>query len=215
MTAKGVYAITNDFEHAICDYTGAPYCIAVDCCSHAIFLALKYVDVEGMEITIPRHTFPSVPCEIIHAGGKVVFDDIWTPKGSSFNSLKGPYRLSPTNIYDSALRFTKDMYIPGFFMCVSFTGPRKSLKLVKAGAILTDNRDAYNWFKQARMSGRHEMPFMDDDIEFAGWNFYLNPEISTRGLMLMREFYDDNGNPKENEDIELEYPDLSQMKAFR
>ena len=26
--------------------------------------------------------------------------------------IKGPYRLAPTNVIDSALRFTNDMYIP-------------------------------------------------------------------------------------------------------
>ena len=25
-----------DFERAVADYTGAPYCVTTDCCSHAI-----------------------------------------------------------------------------------------------------------------------------------------------------------------------------------
>jgi hypothetical protein len=47
-----------------------------------------------------------------------------------------------------------------------------------------------------------------------GWNFYMIPEISARGLLLMNQFYDYNGNKKVNEDIELPYPDLSKYKIY-
>ena len=40
--ATGVYKITEDFERALCDYTGAPYAIALDNMSNALFLALYY-----------------------------------------------------------------------------------------------------------------------------------------------------------------------------
>ena len=214
MTAQGVYKITEDFEQAICDYTGAPFCTVVDCCSHAIFLALMHQKTDmqfddSKPISIPNRTFPSVPCEIIHAGLKVAFSDMLK------TTLKGPYRLVPTKIYDSALRFTCNMYIPATFMCISFTGPRKILKLTKGGAILHDNPEAQKWFKSARMSGRHEKPFLEDEIFFAGWDFYIDPEKSSRGLMAIREFYTDDGKPIPNEDVELEYPDLSKMEAFK
>jgi len=107
------------------------------------------------------------------------------------------------------------MYIPNSFMCISFTGPRKHLKLMKGGGILTDDKHAVEWFKSARMSGRHEKSFMEDVIEFAGWNYYLLPDISARGIALLREFYDDKGNPLSNEDSIIDYPDLSKMPAFK
>ncbi len=67
----GIYKITEEFEQRLADYTGAKYAVAVDNCSNALFLALKYENIEGQEITIPSRTYPSVPCEIIHAGGTV------------------------------------------------------------------------------------------------------------------------------------------------
>ena len=76
-----------------------------------------------MEISIPARTYPSVPCEIIHAGAKVKFE---TSKGKT---LKGAYQLKPTKVWDSALLFSADMYIPGTHMCCSFTGPYKTFKL--------------------------------------------------------------------------------------
>ena len=138
--ATGVYKITEDFEKALSEYTGAPYVITVDNASNALFLALMYEKVNGMEITIPSRTYPSVPCEIIHAGGKVNFAPV---KGKT---IKGAYQLKPTNVWDSALSFTANMYKPNTHMCISFTGPYKHFKLSKGGAILTDNHDAYLWF---------------------------------------------------------------------
>jgi dTDP-4-amino-4,6-dideoxygalactose transaminase len=107
------------------------------------------------------------------------------------------------------------MYIPGTHMCCSFTGPYKHLKLGKAGAILTDDYNAYLWFKRARYSGRREVSYHDDNFDMIGWNFYLMPEISARGLLLMNQFYDNiTGKPKDNEDLELPYPDLSKFKIY-
>jgi dTDP-4-amino-4,6-dideoxygalactose transaminase len=207
--ANGIYKITEDFEKSISDYTGAPYVITVDNQSNALFLALMFENVKGKEITIPSRTYPSVPCEIIHAGGKVNFSEV---KGKT---IKGAYRLEPTNIWDSALRFTADMYQPGTHMCVSFTGPYKHLKLSKGGAILTDNHDAYLWFKRARYSGRRECSYHDDHFDMLGWNFYMIPELATRGLLMMNQFYNLDGTKKVNDDIELPYPDLSKFEIYK
>lgn len=200
--AEGVHKITAQFEDELCRYTGAPYAVAVDNCSNAIFLSLKYEGIEGRVITIPAHTYPSVPCEIIHAGGKVDFFQY----GS--NTLKGAYPLVGSRTWDSALRFTNNMYMMGTFMCLSFTGPYKHLKLGKGGAILTDDLKAYEWFKRARFSGRRECSYMSDAFDMIGWNYYMMPEIAARGLLLMSAFYDSGGNPICNEDITKEYPDL-------
>ena len=205
---KSVYDITDEFEKRLSDYTGAPYVVTVDNQSNALFLALMYEKVCGQEITIPSRTYPSVPCEIIHAGAKVKFKSV---KGKT---LKGAYQLEPTNVWDSALRFTSKMYKSGTHMCVSFTGPYKHFKLSKGGAILTDNHEAYLWFKRARYSGRRECSYHDDNFDMIGWNFYLMPELSARGLLLMNQFYNMDGTPKHNDDLELPYPDLSKFEIY-
>lgn len=206
--AKGVYKITEDFEKALSEYTNAPYVITVDNQSNALFLALTYERVSGQEITIPSRTYPSVPCEIIHSGAKVKFEQV------DGTTLKGAYQLFPTKVWDSALRFTADMYIPNTHMCISFTGAYKNLKLGKGGAILTDNEDAYKWFKKARYSGRNECSYHEDDFDMLGWNFYMMPELAVRGLLLMNQFYNSDGTKKENPDIELPYPDLSKFEIY-
>ena len=206
--AQGIYKVTEDFEQLLCEYTGAPYAVALDSQTNAIFLSLMYEGVQGNTITIPSRTYPSIPCEIIHAGGKVAFEEV------NGKTLTGAYQLKPTRTWDSALRFTADMYIPNTFMCLSFTGPYKHLQLSKAGAILTDDKEAYLWFKRARFSGRREISYHEDDIDMLGWNFYLMPEISTRGILLMNRFFNADGTKKQNTDITLPYPDLSKFSVY-
>jgi dTDP-4-amino-4,6-dideoxygalactose transaminase len=212
--SNGVYKITDDFEKELGRYTGAPYVITLDNMSNALFLSLYYEKnitktITGDTITIPNRTYPSVPCEIIHSGLKVDFDLV------NGRTIKGAYQLKGSNVWDSALRFTADMYIPKSHMCVSFTGPYKHFKLSKGGAILTDNHDAYLWFKRVRYSGRRECSYHDDNLDMLGWNFYMMPELATRGMLLMNQFYNIDGTKKRNEDLELPYPDLSKFEIYR
>ena len=213
--SQGVHKITEEFEKELSRYTGAKYVVTVDNQSNALFLSLYYEKHIKMTIgdfvEIPCRTYPSVPCEIIHAGIKVKFLPVDGEK------IKGAYQIVGSNIYDSALRFTSNMYIPQTHMCVSFTGPYKHLKLGKGGAILTDDENAYKWFKKARFSGRDECSYHTDNFDInpvVGWNFYMMPEISARGLLLISQFYDSKGNPIGNEDLELPYPDLSKFKVY-
>lgn len=207
--ANGVYRITEEFEEKLAKYTGAPYAVTVDNQSNALFLTLYYQNIKDQTISIPSRTYPSVPCEIIHAGGKVHFEPV------EGRTIKGAYQLKPTRTWDSALRFTYNMYIPNSFMCISFTGPYKHFKLSKGGAILTDDLHAYHWFKRARYSGRRECSYHDDNFDMLGWNFYMMPELSARGLLLMNQFYNIDGTPKLNEDLELPYPDLSKFDVYK
>jgi dTDP-4-amino-4,6-dideoxygalactose transaminase len=212
--ANGIYKITEDFEKALSDYTGAPYVITVDNMSNALFLALYYEKNVKKSITddkvgIPCRTYPSVPCEIIHAGLKVDFEPV------EGKTIKGMYQLKGSNVWDSALSFTANMYKPNQHICVSFTGPYKHFKLSKGGAILTDSLEAYHWFKRARYSGRRECSYHDDYLDMIGWNFYMMPELAARGLLLMNQFYNLDGSKKHNEDLELPYPDLSQFSVYK
>lgn len=218
MSAQGIYRITELFEEAICNYTGAPYCVVVDNCSNALFLALKYENIDGKTVGVPKHTYMSVPNEVIHAGGKPEFfswrGDIDTTTGAYLLPI-APRKF---DIYDSALRFTADMYKPGSLMCLSFTGPYKHLKLGKGGAILTDSEDAYKWFKKARFSGRSECSYHDDNFDenpVIGWNMYMLPEISAKGLRDMQQFYNTDGSKKHMPDISLSYPDLSKFNLWK
>jgi hypothetical protein len=203
------YNVTEEFERMVAEYTGAPYAIALDNASNALFLALYYEDVAGKNVWIPRRTYMSVPCAIIQAGG---YPKFYADDGKT--TLTGAYELGGTKVWDSALRFTVGMYQKDTHMCLSFTGPYKHLKLSKGGMILTDDPLANAWFRRARFSGRNERSYHDDHFDLLGWNFYMLPEIATRGVQLMRQFYHHDGTPNENPDRTLPYPDLSEYPIY-
>ena len=207
------YKSTNDFEAALAHYTGSTYAVCLDNISNALFLSLYYENYVknscSDHITIPSRTYPSVPCEIIHAGLKVKFKQV------EGETLTGAYLLEGSNVWDSALRFTADMYIPQSHMCISFTGPYKHFKLSKGGAILTDCPEANAWFRRARYSGRNECSYHDDHFDMLGWNCYMMPELASRGLLLMNQFYNLDGSKKQNKDLTLPYPDLSAYQIYK
>ena len=211
--ANGIYKVTEEFEKKLASYTGAKFAVTLDNMSNGLFLALYYehnvMNRTNDKITIPARTYPSVPCEIIHAGLKVEFEPV---EGTT---IKGAYELKGSNVWDSALTFTADMYKPNTHMCVSFTGPYKHFKLSKGGAILTDDVKAYRWFKRARYSGRREVSYHEDNFDMLGWNFYMMPELAARGLLLMNQFYTPDGEKKHNADLELPYPDLSKFEIYK
>ena len=197
------YKVVRLFEEEVADYTGSPYAVSVDNCTNALFLVCKYLKVK--EVTIPSKTYLSVPQSIIHSGGEVIFD-----KSEITNNWSGIYQLKPYPIYDSAKRFTSNMYIPGSFMCLSFH-IKKHLKIGKGGMILTDNKDAVNWFKKSRYEGRSEKYYKEDNVDIVGWNMYMTPQEAAHGLCLMQNY------PKHNSDLdELNgYRDLTEFEIFK
>ena len=187
------------FEETIAKWAGAKYGVAVESCSAALFLACVYKQVK--EVTIPKYTYPSVPCSIIHAGGTVKFSDIpW----------QGIYQLKPYEIWDGALRFKKDMYEGGLH-CISFH-MKKHLPIGRGGMILTDSREDYLWLKRARFDGRREVPMEDDSFDMLGWNMYMTPEQAIRGLQLFSTI--DQRGYKDLEFNKQSYPDLSKYEVY-
>lgn len=195
------YKIVTMFEEEIASYTGAPYAVSVDSCTNALFLCLKYLKAEGKKVEVPKHTYLSVPMSIIHAGAIPVFKDIhWL----------GLYQLKPLPIYDSAKRLTSGMYIPDSYMCLSFH-IKKQISIGKGGMILTDNKEAVQWFKKARYEGRSEVFYKDDNINMLGWNMYMTPQQAAHGLALFQQY------PPHVEDMGEAggYSDLTKNDVFK
>jgi dTDP-4-amino-4,6-dideoxygalactose transaminase len=193
------YKIVKMFEEEVAEYTGAPFAVAVDSGTNALFLCCKYLNVD--EVVIPKKTYLSVPMSIIHSGGKVTFEDReWT----------GAYQLKPYPIYDSAKRFTSQMYIPGSFMCLSFH-IKKTLPLGKGGMVLTDNYEAVQWLRKARYEGRSEVNYKEDNIDMLGWNMYMTPQQASHGLALMQNYPEHMPDLEENKG----YRDLTKFKVFK
>jgi len=199
---RNPFEIVNWFEEEIAHYTGAKYAIATNSCTNSIFLACKYLNVEGKSVTIPKRTYLSVPQSILQAGGKLEFADV---------DWKGLYQLKPFPIYDSAKRLTSNMYIPGSLICLSFHF-KKPLKIGKGGMILTDSEEAVESIKRMRYEGRGEgVPYHQDDIVEGGWNMYMTPEQAARGLILLSNYPEHAEDQIENPP----YRDLTEFSLFK
>jgi dTDP-4-amino-4,6-dideoxygalactose transaminase len=198
------HQVTRDFEREVAAYTGAPYCVAVNSCTNALFLCLMWYRRNRTfpsTLKIPSKTYVSVPMQIKHAGYDVEFEHV---------SWVGQYRLSPLPIWDSARLFTSEMYKPGQYMCTSHHWS-KTLGIQQGGCILHDNEMADDWFRRARFDGRREgVAPSEDKFEFCGWHCYLSPEVAAEGLVRL-SFLPKNNSPLPNDN----YPDLSQLEIFR
>ena len=180
--------VVDLFEKKLAAYAGSKYAVSVDNCTDGLFLCLKYLNARETVI-LPSKTWISVPCTIIHAGCKIQFED---------REWSGAYQLKPYPIYDGAVRMKKGMYKPNTFHCLSFH-IRKHIPIGKGGMILTDDKDAYDWFRTVRYEGRTMGPdginyllYKEDPINSMGWNMYMTPEQAARGLELFEKLGDDN-----------------------
>ncbi len=213
------YQVVRDFEQAVCDFTGAKYCVAVNSCTMALFLAVKW-HTQGKptcNVEIPKRTYVSVPMVIKHAGQEVSFrDEDWS----------GAYMLEPLPVWDSARRFRRDMMVdalawdtfscvpgPGYqkhTVCVSFHAS-KPLGDTQGGAILHSNDEADWWYRRARFDGRREgVAPKDDNIKFLGWHCYMSPDVAARLTLKLHSLPGDLPDMPNDE-----YPDLSQMEVFK
>ena len=189
------------FERTIADFAGSKYAVSVDCCTHGLFLCLKYLNACGT-ITIPSRTYLSVPMQILHSGCDVEFRDM---------KWKTRYQLEPYPIWDCAIDFTEGMYQGGLEV-LSFQ-IKKTLPIGKGGMILTDDKDAYEWLKKSSYDGRTlEERYDTDRIENIGWHFYMTPEDAARGLLLFEKTPKKN-KPSVQNPIE-HYSDLSDENLY-
>ena len=199
------FKVVEQFEQRVAEYARAKHGVAVNTCTSAIFLSLRYrydsnpkLMIGGPPpVYIPARTFISVPMAIRYAGGWPVFHG---------HAWEGVYTLDPLGIVDGALRFTKGMYRGGLH-CLSFHA-RKHLNIGEGGMVLTDDAAAAEWLRAARYSGRRAPHYRVEEVDMLGWQFYMTPEKAARGLHLMDYVKDDNPDQR------VVYPDLRQVPFF-
>jgi hypothetical protein len=163
-----------DFESALAEYTGAPYVVLTDGCTHALELCLRYDTVQ--ETSFTAHTYLSVPMLMHHLAIKYTLtDETWS----------GEYQFEGTRIWDSARRLEPGMYKSGQFQCLSF-GWTKPLQLGKVGAILTDDAEAYRLFSRQRSDGRDlRIPWESETELILGYHYCPTLESCERGLAML------------------------------
>jgi len=188
-----------EFETELAQFTGAPYAIMTDCCTHAIELCLRYDRVRGLKMT--PYTYLSVPMTMHKLGIDYVYMDepeqTWT----------GEYNFMYTRVWDSARRLEADMYRAGQMQCLSF-GHTKPLQIGHGGAILLDNKRAYDIIIKQRYDGRdlNTTPWQSQKTFQIGYHYKPTIEDAVHGLELLEQF---KLNPQEPKFVQ--YPDLRKV----
>lgn len=198
----------DKFEERLSEYTGAPYVVLTDSCTNAIFLCLYYLkkfkklSISKSLIQIPKHTYISVPLQLMHLELMFVFtDDKWS----------GIYEIGELNVYDAAQRLTSGMYLKDSFMCLSFQ-QKKILSIGKGGAILLNDKEDYEILRRLSWDGRDSsIPVSQDSKIIHGFHMNMTPDMAAVGILKLNALPLKIGDSGSWND----YPDISDYSVFK
>ena len=199
MHGPGMFDKILQFERALAEFTGAPYAVMTDCCTHAIELCLRYDQVKECRFT--PYTYLSIPMTMHKLGIKYeLLDHAW-------QRWVGEYPILETRIWDSARRLEKDMYREGTMQCLSF-GHGKPLHIGRGGAILLDDVVAYDTILAQRYDGRDLTisPWETQQVFRVGYHYKPTIEEAVRGLELLEDVKLNQPTP-----ILVDYPDCRKI----
>jgi dTDP-4-amino-4,6-dideoxygalactose transaminase len=181
---KDAFLAIKEFESALCEYTGAPYCVTTDCCTHAIEIAFRLTH-DSSVVSFPARNYVSVVMTMHKLNVPYELVDIdWRER----------YEFTGTNIWDCARYLKPNMYEPGTIQCLSF-GRTKPLQINRGGCILTDDVEIYNQASRMRYDGRDIFKYsLGTEHTWAtqkefniGYHYYLRPEDCVTGLNLLSQ----------------------------
>jgi dTDP-4-amino-4,6-dideoxygalactose transaminase len=188
----------GNFEKQLAEFTGAPYAVMTDCCTHAIELCLIQQKVRECEFT--PYTYLSVPMTMHKVGVKYSY------LNETEQTWAGEYQFLGTRIWDSARRLERNMYRPGSMQCLSF-GFSKPIDSGRGGAILLDDYEAYKELLAMRYDGRDLTisPWQDQVVFKQGYHY--RPTIEEAQAASEKLSYYIEQKPKF-----VAYPDLRNIK---
>lgn len=199
---KNPFQAILDFEEAIANYTGAPYCITTDCCTHAIEISFRLSHDNRISVKFPARTYLSVPMTMHKLGITYELTDTdWRAEKC--------YNFEGSCIYDYARKFEPNMFVPGTIQCVSF-GLSKPLQIGVGGCLLTDDADLYREASRMRYDGRDVFnfsPWASQEVFRVGYHYYLRPEECVIGINLLK-----SKQFTEQLDKHFDYPDCREIQ---
>ncbi len=188
----------GNFERAIADFFGSPFAVAVDSCTHGVELALRYNNVQT--INVPKRTYLSIP----FLSYKMDLDLEWRDE-----DWVDYYNITE-NVIDAAVLWKPKSYIPNTFMGISFQY-QKHLSLGRGGVLLMDNEDAAKQIKKMSYDGRlPNIPWREQNIDTVGYHYYMTPEVAQMGLDKLPKAIETT--PRQW--VVTDWPDLTKMDIF-
>ena len=191
-------------EQKVAKFFGAPYGVAVDCCTHGVELCLRYVKAKQVES--PHRTYPSIP----FLARKLNIPLVWREEDWQ-DYYQAGVGESGEVVYDAAVLWKENSYVPDSFMSLSFQF-QKHLSLGRGGMILTDNEEAAKQLRRMVHDGRKPfIPWREQNIDCEGYHYYMTPETAALGLQKLPEAI--NREPRQW--VIEDWPDLRNMEIFK
>jgi dTDP-4-amino-4,6-dideoxygalactose transaminase len=199
MSSSNAFDVILHFEQDLARFTGAPYAVMTDCCTHAIELCLRYDQVT--ECSFTPYTYLSIPMTMHKLGIDYRYLE------HAWQRWVGEYPFVNTRIWDSARRLENGMYRPGMMQCLSF-GHSKPLQIGRGGAILLDDKQAYEEIILMRYDGRdlNNIPWTKQQKFKVGYHYKPTPEEAGSGIKLLEGIRVNQPKPEY-----VEYADLRQI----
>ena len=197
----------SNFEKSFAEFIGTKYAVGVCCGTHAIYLALKALNIKGI-VAIPSYTFKATCSAVLDAGATPVLYDldqiitgvqarIPVHIAGELSSLYGDGAI----IEDACQAIGAIKNPTSDAQCFSFYPAKILGSLGDCGAITTNRQDVYDYVKEARnhfkgtnqdFGGNYRM----DNLQAAWLNIRLKyidkilarrKEIAERYLRELRE----------------------------
>ena len=190
----------EQFENNLGLFTGAPYVVTTDCCTHAIELCFRLLEIKTCRFS--TYTYISIPMTMKLLG--VEYELSSTP-------WKDEYQFLGTPVWDSARCLKPAMYRPGQYQCLSF-GPSKPLNNVRGGAILLDNEEHYKKLKAMSYDGRDlsHPNWADQKVFNQGFHYMMRYEECESATLLLEKYI----AVGDYEHIYKPYPDVSEIEII-
>ena len=179
-------------------FTGAPYVVLTDCCTHALESCLRLEQPDNIKITC--YTYISVI---------MVLEKLAIPYTFTDTKWIGEYNLEGSRIWDSARLLAPNMYKPNSFQCLSF-GNTKPVDNKRGGAILLDDYDAYKKLQKMCYDGRDLKisPWIKQKTFDLGFHYNMPFEHAEQIEILFEQYIKKNNY----EPVPHQYPDCSRIK---
>lgn len=188
----------EQFESDLSMFTGAPFVVATDCCTHAIELSFRLLQVKSC--TFSSFTYISVPMTLkLLKVNYTMTPDPW----------KNEYQFKGTPIWDSARCLKPNMYRSTQIQCLSF-GPGKPLNNVRGGAILLDDEEHYKKLKAMAYDGRDigYRKWTEQKIFQQGFHYMMRYEECSTAITKLKKY-------QHNKKFEHEYQAYTDLRQYQ
>lgn len=168
------------FEHALCAYTGAPYCVVVNSGTAALHLAYGLVFPPGTKIRMPAISFVATANAALYCGLRPVFLTVSPRTGLVMEDCEVGVELGgqPTGHRHTVVDACHSLrYVENSIVTVLSFHPAKHLACGEGGALLTSDPIIADRARLLRSHGR-----VGTQMEQLGFNMRMPDILAVLGM---------------------------------